>query len=135
MNLLREFAFLAAVVVLGAVYSLISGLAPAPWTAPELAPGEIRLADALPLDPVWVDARSEADFEAAHIPGSILLNEEDWDSGLLRLMEVWTPGRTIVVYCASLDCGTSKRIAEALDQALGGAEIYSLHGGWEAWPR
>ena len=134
MNLLREFALLALVVATGATYSLFSGLAPAPWSTPELAPGEIRLADALPLDPLWIDARSEAEFASAHIPGAIRMDEGDWDGGLLRLMQVWTPGRTIVVYCASLDCGTSKRIAEALDQALGGVEIYSLHGGWEAWP-
>lgn len=135
MTLLREFCLLAAVVLIGAAYSLVSGLAPAPWSGPELAPGEIRLPDALALDPVWIDARTESEYETAHIPGAIHLAEDDWDGSLLRLMEVWVPGRTIVVYCSSADCGTSKRIAEALDGALGGVEIYSLQGGWDAWEK
>ncbi len=133
MKLLREFLFIALLVLLGSAFSLLSGTASPPWRAPELAPGEIRAEDASALDPVWVDARSAAEYEAGHIPGAVLLEEAEWETGLLRLLETWTPGRVIVVYCGSEDCGTSRRVADALDAALGGAEIYTLQGGWEAW--
>ena len=82
-----------------------------------------------------MDARNEDEYNVDHIPGAILFNEEDWDGGIERLLDVWIPDQPIVVYCGSLDCGTSKRVAELLDQALGGAEIYSLYGGWEAWTK
>jgi rhodanese-related sulfurtransferase len=118
----------------GSVYSLFSGLSPLPWAEPELAAGEIRLMDAQALEVIWLDARSPEEFEAGHIPGALFFDPNDWDSGLLVLMEAWlNDPRPIVVYCGSESCDTSQRIAEQLRSALDGAEIYSLKGGWGAW--
>jgi rhodanese-related sulfurtransferase len=133
-RILRELLIIAALTVLGAAFSLFSGLAHLPWAEPQLEPGEIRLADARALEVLWLDARSEADYESAHIPEAILLNEDNWDEGIVELMGAWlTNPQPIVVYCGSESCGTSKRIAERLREALPDAEIYSLKGGWDAW--
>lgn len=134
MSICREFLIIAILVAAGASYSLISGLAPMPWAEPELAPGAIRLSDARVLDVLWVDARSDSDYEANHIPGAILLNEDDWDGGLIRLMDAWiTEPKPIIIYCADAACGTSQRVAERLRGDFPDAEIYRLQGGWAAW--
>ncbi len=130
----REFSIIAILTCIGAAFSLSSGLAPLPWAEPVLAAGEIHTVDARALEVLWLDARSEADYEAAHIPEAICLNEDNWDDGIVELMGAWlTNPRPIVVYCGSESCGTSKRIAERLREALPDAEIYSLKGGWDAW--
>ena len=130
----RELSIIAALTVIGAAFSLFSGLAPLPWAEPELAAGEIRVVDARALDVLWLDARSEADYQADHIPEALLLNEDNWDAGIMELMGAWLPApRPIVIYCGSESCGTSKRIADRLREALPDAEIYSLKGGWDAW--
>lgn len=130
----RELFIITALTCLGAGFSLFSGRAALPWGEPELAAGEIRVEDARVLDLVWIDARSEADYEAGHIPGAIRLNEDNWDAAIFGLMAEWLDNpRPIVVYCESESCGTSKRVAERLRADLADAEIYSLHGGWNAW--
>ena len=130
----REISFIIAVTVLGAAFSLFSGLAPLPWAEPGLAAGEIRPADARALQVIWIDARNEVDYHTEHIPTAIYLNADQWETGIIELMDAWlTQPRPIVVYCGSQRCGTSKRIAERLRKALPDAEIYSLKGGWDAW--
>ncbi len=134
--LLRELFLICLLTGIGVAYSLVNGLAPLPWAEPELAAGEIRLLDAQALDVIWLDARPIDDFEIDHIPGAIFFDEGDWDTGLMDLMNAWLmQPRPIIVYCGSESCGTSKRIAEGLREALPDAEIYSLKGGWDAWTK
>ena len=133
-SLLEELILIACITLIGVAYSLVGGLAPLPWAEPELAAGEIRLSDAQALDVIWIDARSYEEFEIDHMPDALFFDEGDWDTGLIQLMEQWLmQPRPIVVYCGSESCGTSKRIAERLRDALPDAEIYSLKGGWDAW--
>lgn len=130
----KEFFIIALLTVLGATFSLYHGWAPLPWAEPELAAGEIRLADARALDVIWLDARTLEEFDAGHIPGALFFDEAEWDTRLLMLMDAWlTQPRPIVVYCGSQSCDTSQRVAERLRDALPDAEIYSLKGGWDAW--
>ena len=132
----RELFFIAALTVIGASFSLYLGHAQVPWAEPEIAAGEIQLADALALNVIWIDARSEEEFEAGHYSGAIHIDESDWNSGLVVLMDRWleTP-RPIVIYCGSEDCGSSRRLADRLRQVLPEGEIYSLKGGSEAWTK
>ena len=55
-----------------------------PWDPSQLNEGEVNLASAMKIaaqsEVVWVDARGQADFELGHIPGALLLNEDDWDT-------------------------------------------------------
>lgn len=134
--MLRELLIIAALTLLGSAFSLYHEWAPLPWAEAELEAGEIRLADAQALDVIWLDTRTLEEFEAAHIPGAIFFEENDWDGGLLALMDAWLgQPRPIVIYCGSESCGTSKRVAERLRESLPEAEIYSLKGGWGAWQR
>ncbi|TVP79261.1 MAG: rhodanese-like domain-containing protein [Puniceicoccaceae bacterium] len=133
-TIVRQCLVILALSLTGAAYSLVSGTAPLPWAKAPLAPGEIRLADAQALDVIWIDARSLEAFEQAHAPGALFIDEGDWDTGLLELMDHWlTEPRAIVVYCGSESCDTSQRVADRLREALPEAEIYSLKGGWDAW--
>jgi len=131
-SLTKEVFLIAAITAVGVAYSIFSGQAPAPWVEAELEAGEIRQVDARVLNPIWIDARSETDFDSAHVDGALLLNESNWDSGIFDLMGAWLGApRPIVIYCASESCDTSKRIAERLRAELPDAEVYSLHGGWQ----
>ena len=133
-RLLREFSIIALLTCIGAAFSLFNGLAPLPWVEPDLPAGEIRLVDARVLNVLWIDARGEDAYQQGHIPDAIQLNEDNWDDGIFTLMDAWLGNpRPIIVYCSSARCGTSSRVAERLRDALPAAEIYSLHGGWDAW--
>ena len=132
--MLREFCIILLLTVIGITYSLLGGLSLLPGTESGLKAGEIYLADAQALNAIWVDARAIKEFEESHLPDALLLDESDWDAGLLELMNIWLiQPRPIVIYCKSEDCGTSKRIAERLRKSLPDAEIYSLKGGDTAW--
>ena len=81
---------------------------------------------------LWVDARTESAFEAAHMKGAILLNESNWESALGDLLLSWDPESTVVVYCDGADCGTSRSVAARLREDLGVESVFWLEGGWEA---
>lgn len=131
MTLIREFLLIGMVVCIGSAYSLLSGLAPQPWVPPELAPGEIRLADTSALEVIWLDARSAEAYAESHLPGAFWFDLDNWDEGLIHTAEQWLENpRVIVVYCSSESCSTSREVAEQLRLELPDAEIYSLKGGW-----
>ena len=133
-SMLREFCIIILLTVIGIAYSLVGGRSPLPGTESELEAGEIYLSDAQALNAIWVDARAIKEFEESHLPGALLFDESDWDTELLKLMNIWLiQPRPIVIYCKSEDCGTSKRIAERLRKSLPEAEIYSLKGGSAGW--
>lgn len=90
---------------------------------------------------VWVDARSESDFELNHLvfsdnrmfpirKGADM--EQLTDAALSRLMEAQERGECIAVFCTG-DCGAAEEIAAEL-RSLGliEAPIYALEGGWDA---
>ena len=132
--MLRELCIILLLTVIGIAYSLVGGLSTQPGAEPELQAGEIYLADAQTLNPIWVDTRALEEFEEGHLPGALFFDESDWDTGLLELMNIWLiQPRPIVIYCKGEACDTSKRIAERLRKSLPDAEIYSLKGGSVAW--
>jgi rhodanese-related sulfurtransferase len=134
MRLVRELSIIALLTCIGSVFSLCSGLAPLPWVEPELPAGAIRQEDARVLDVLWIDARSEDAYQHGRIGDAIRLSSDNWDDGIVTLMDAWLGNpRPIIVYCGSAGCGTSKRVADRLRDALPAAEIYTLHGGWDAW--
>lgn len=82
---------------------------------------------------LWIDARPEEDYREQHIPGAVLLNEDDWEGGLMRLFDVWEPGQTLVVYCGAEACRTSQTVMWRLRKELQDDAVYYLEGGWDAW--
>ena len=81
---------------------------------------------------LWVDARSKVEYAVAHIPGALLLNEDDWDDLLPKVLETWQPGNVVVVYCSSQSCHTSEEVAQRLSKEVGLPGVQFLRGGWEA---
>jgi 3-mercaptopyruvate sulfurtransferase SseA len=76
----------------------------------------------------WIDARSEEDFKAGHIPGAVNLPYErvTKDHGLLKQYEI------LIVYGSDYNDsradGMSKRLLE-----LGHHDVRTLTGGLRAW--
>jgi len=124
---------LLAALIPGALAAAFHPLRP-PWSQETLAPGEETLATVLSWGDavLWLDARSEAEFEAEHIPGALLLNMEEWDRLFPQFLDQWSPEKKIVVYCGAASCGLSHEVAERLRKS-NISEVYVLKGGWEAW--
>ncbi len=90
---------------------------------------------------IWIDARSESDYELNHL----MLSEarafpirkgaqfqQQVDAAINRLISAEERDELVVVFC-SQDCTSSEEIAKEL-RALGivSAPIYTLEGGWAA---
>lgn len=129
----RQLAVLLGLALLPA---LVSGALQLQWHPSEpLAPGEVHLATAQMWGDQmqWVDARSRAKFEHAHIPGALLLNEDEWDALIAPFLDAWDPDKTIVVYCDGGGCEASHKVAERIRADLKIGNVYVLKGGWGAW--
>jgi rhodanese-related sulfurtransferase len=101
------------------------------------AEGEVTIIEAREMERsggvLWIDARSRSEFEKAHIPGSQLLNEEEWETLAFQMVDVLTTNtRPIIIYCDAQRCDQAHRIAEKLSD-LGNNDIHVLRGGWQAW--
>src|SRR4051812_36778564 len=72
-----------------------------PWQTP-VAPSEavtLATAEGWGSGALWIDARIDAEYESAHVPGAFSLNEDRWNELMPRMLEKWAPGKKIVVYC------------------------------------
>tara|TARA_R110002111_G_scaffold41050_6_gene76394 strand:- start:399 stop:743 length:345 start_codon:yes stop_codon:yes gene_type:complete len=97
-----------------------------------LQQGEVTLATvrAWSADVLWLDARQAEAYESDHYPGALPLNEDEWESLLLPVLEGWLPGTKIVVYCDDQACRASHDVADRLREETGWEDIHVLHGGW-----
>ena len=132
----RTLRQLALVLALALVPALVSGAWQLQWRKQEpLAPGEVRLATARMWgDQVqWVDARSRAKYERTHIPGALLLNEDEWDKLVGPFLDAWDADKTLIVYCDGGNCEASQAVAERIRTELKIGGMYVLKGGWAAW--
>jgi rhodanese-related sulfurtransferase len=104
------------------------------WNPEAPRHGEVVLTEVLAWTekPLWVDARTRNHYEKDHIPGAILLNEDEWNSLAKDTFDAWTPGQSVVVYCDTRQCQSSHKVAERLRES-GLSPVYVLQGGWEAW--
>jgi rhodanese-related sulfurtransferase len=109
-----------------------TGAVPAPTDGLPL----VRLAEARslwePSSTLFVDVRSEADYQFGHITGALHLPEEEVEQRLPALRQRLERAETIIVYCKSRDCGKSLWVALRLRNAgLLQTRIYP--GGWNEW--
>jgi rhodanese-related sulfurtransferase len=88
---------------------------------------------------VWIDARSEGEWKADGLPGSIHLTTiggEDFDELLAQAGPRLQASKRAVVYCGSTSCGLSKEVVSRLVSygMVPGviAEVKALHGGHDA---
>ena len=95
---LRQLVLLLALALAPAI---VSGAIQLTWQKPAaLGENEVTLETAQSWDGkiVWVDARPRAKFEREHIPGAVLLNEDEWVRLVGPFLDEWEPGKNIVVY-------------------------------------
>lgn len=100
-----------------------------------LAEGEVSVAMVQQWDEpvIWVDARSPEVFAEAHIPSAVNLYAGSFDEQILAFLDVWEPGKKVVVYCDSRECGASGDIARRLREEMQLDNIFVLKGGWQSW--
>ncbi len=84
-------------------------------------------------DVLWIDARSREQFDAGHVPGAMLLNQQEWETLLPGVVEAWSPGRPVIVYCGSRRCEDAHLVAQRLAKDLDARSVRVLRGGFGAW--
>ena len=106
-----------------------------PWDAMELAEGEIRLEQLLNWegDVIFVDARAPESYGAGHLPEAINVYAGDFDEMVLGLLDVWSPEKSVIVYCDSRRCGASGEMAKRLREDFLMERVFVLKGGWESY--
>ncbi len=83
---------------------------------------------------LWIDARIQEQYDAEHIPGAVLLNEQHFDEQLFGLLDtLQTNTKPIIVYCNAAKCDASRKVLERLKLMLSIDKAYVLKGGWNAW--
>ncbi len=83
---------------------------------------------------LWIDARPKDLFDAEHVPGALLLNEQGFDDQLLGHLEVLQSNtKPIVVYCGGQKCEASRKVAQKLQQMGIVQKAWVLKGGFGAW--
>ena len=142
MSLKRAIAQASALVLLSAAAALAVHTwhprAPALHLTEEpLRDDEVSLASILERFPngvLWIDARPKELFDAGHVPGALLLNEQGFDEQLLGHLEVLqTNTKPIVVYCGGQKCEASRKVAQKLQQMGIVQQAWVLKGGFGAW--
>lgn len=131
---LRQALVLMALALLPAI---VSGAIQLRWNNAEpLAPGEVRAATVKEWGGkvLWVDARPRDKFEAGHIEGAMLLNEDEWSKLVPAFLDAWDPDRPVVVYCDGGSCEASHAVAKRLREELKIGDVHVLKGGLTAWP-
>ena len=136
-SLVRQILLLLGLAFLPAIGQALYFRNAASWHHPPLDSSLVSVAQAKSWgDPVlWVDARPEDDFVRGHIPGAMLLNEDEWDAQLRTFLTAWSPERKMVVYCSRQSCNASHEVAERLRNEVGLKNVYVLEGGWEEWQK
>ena len=81
---------------------------------------------------LWIDARTQEEFDEERVKGALLLNEDDWEALFFPVLEAWNPDQAIAVYCSRSACLRSLDVAKRLREELGVEEVFAVSGGWEA---
>ena len=113
---LRQFVLLLALALLPAI---VSGAIQLKWQKPEtIAADEVTLGTAQSWGDkvLWVDARPRAKFEREHIPGAVLLNEDEWVRLVGPFLDEWELEKNIVVYCDGGSCDASRAVAKRIKE-------------------
>ncbi|MEI6892141.1 MAG: rhodanese-like domain-containing protein [Pontiella sp.] len=85
------------------------------------------------LEPtIFVDARSEEEFKAGHIPGAISIPFQSLDEQFQRIGRVLDSEKELIIYCSNRDCDDSLMLAIGL-QAMGAEDLVLFIDGFEIW--
>ena len=132
---LRQAIFLVGFAFLPAIGQALYFRGNPALVARPLDPHEVTLAQEKTWGAavLWIDARAEEEYEKGHIPGALLLNEDNWNALLPTVLSAWGAERKLVVYCSRVSCNASHGVAERLRKEAGLENVYVFPGGWEEW--
>lgn len=107
-----------------------------PASAVQLAGAEISIKDAALLfitnRAVFLDARSQYEFEQGHIQGAISLPPREFAAQFQDLKPRLVSKEAVITYCDGDRCPLSQALAEHL-RAAGIKNVYVLKNGWTLW--
>jgi rhodanese-related sulfurtransferase len=85
-------------------------------------------------EPLFLDARSSADYQSGHIKGAVNLPVHDADFGerLQAFSLKANHGKELIVYCDGIGCSLSPELASVL-KGLGYGDVKILINGWTEW--
>lgn len=81
---------------------------------------------------ILVNTLSQDEFKKAHIPNSLNIPEQQDDFTSQVEQAAGSKDQTVIVYCASQECGSSEQAAQKLEQA-GFSHVYDYEGGAKSW--
>ncbi|MDB6137602.1 MAG: rhodanese [Verrucomicrobiaceae bacterium] len=85
-------------------------------------------------DVLWIDARLREQFQEEHVPGALLLNEQELDALLTEHIEILQDNKKpVVIYCDGKACHASRKMRLYLMEHLAMNDVWVLTGGWPAW--
>ena len=85
---------------------------------------------------LWIDARLRAPFQKAHVPGALLLNDQERDALLIEHIEKLQDNtKPVVIYCDGHACQASRKMRTYLMETMAMQHVWVLHGGWPAWKK
>ena len=98
---------------------------------------EVSLADIAQRwkgDVLWIDARPRSQYEAGHVPGALLINDQETDRLVFDAIETLQSNtKPVVVYCSSASCDASHRMQDYFTQRMAMTNVFVLKGGWKEW--
>ena len=130
--MLRMLRQLVAIFALALVPALVSAAIQLRWRSHEpLVPGEVHVATARLWGShvLWVDTRTRTQFEAGHIPGAILLNDQEWEAQVPKLFALWTANKATVVYGDRSNQTAADSVAQRIRDELKLESVSTLKGG------
>jgi len=79
-----------------------------------------------------IDARSPAEYEEGHVPGSVNIPHDRLPEYMNQLLERVPMDALVVCYCQGPDCDFSDLLATEL-KIIGYPKVVLFPGGWEHW--
>ena len=81
---------------------------------------------------MFVDARTEDDYIAGHIPGAVSLPVGQAEEVLFSFLDRFPPTQKLIVYCSSVECTDSHDLAEIL-KSYGFENVWLYPQGYSGW--
>ena len=81
---------------------------------------------------LFVDARSNDDYNEGHIKGAITLPVGEFDERVGNLLDHYSPDQSIITYCSGRTCEDSHRLAQMLID-LGYENVSIMIDGFPGW--
>ena len=83
-------------------------------------------------DVIFVDARSQNDYENGHIPGAVSLPVGQFEERIEFFLNRYSPEQPIVTYCSGRTCEDSHNLAQFLSD-LGFTNVRIFIDGFPGW--